>query len=246
MSPDDFFHDEESRIERYEKRRKQTKNINRLLWVSGILAVLLISFFIFNEDEDTETASKSDDPVIEEESQSGESQSDQGENEEQNDSLPDSSEDETDNQLTENDDEMDLDRPDSSDEDQSGEEMTRDEHPDDNVQEVIVKDWEPVGTEQEEPHVTTYDKNSLDWQEMLKAIRYATGLQEGDMIPWWVENGGGPQKVKATVTNNAQNQIYRVYVEWVTEEGWMPVKVEVLKENDQKYRFESNGESEEE
>lgn len=73
MSPDDFFHDEESRIERYEKRRKQTKNINRLLWVSGILAVLLISFFIFNEDEDTETASKSDDPVIEEESQSGES-----------------------------------------------------------------------------------------------------------------------------------------------------------------------------
>jgi hypothetical protein len=108
------------------------------------------------------------------------------------------------------------------------------ESEDSNVLEVIRNEWNPIGTAQEKPHVTTFDTSSLDWREMERAIRYATKIAEGDMITWRIENGGATNKVKATVTTKDQTSIYRVYLEWVENEGWKPTLLKKLKENDKK------------
>nr|WP_255437736.1 YrrS family protein [Thalassobacillus sp. CUG 92003] len=102
-----------------------------------------------------------------------------------------------------------------------------------NVEKVITKDWKPVATEQDTSgtHRINYDDaNSQDWQELLAAIRKASGLSEGNMITWRV-NGAGQQKAVGTVTNQDQTETYRVHVRWVENQGYQPTKMELLNKN---------------
>ncbi len=41
--------------------------------------------------------------------------------------------------------------------------------------------WEPVGTEQSGEHTTSFEKGSVDWNEMSKAIASGAGIDEGSM-----------------------------------------------------------------
>jgi ABC-type Na+ efflux pump permease subunit len=91
--------------------------------------------------------------------------------------------------------------------------------------------WKPVGTSQTGEHISTYNLESVDWQEMLNAISYATGLDQSNMNVYWL----GSDKTTAnasigTVYSSDQQQKYRVYIKWVDGEGWMPTKVEELAE----------------
>lgn len=104
---------------------------------------------------------------------------------------------------------------------------------DPNVAQVITKNWSPVPTSQENYSGVSFEKGSLDWEEMTAAISKGAGLQKNDMIVWWV-SGEGLKKVIGTVTDKAQTNNYRVYVSWVDGAGYKPTKVEVLHENDQK------------
>ncbi len=90
-------------------------------------------------------------------------------------------------------------------------------------------DWDPVGTEQSGSHTATYDSNSTDWKEMIKAMSYATGISEDQMTVIWLGNNGGPQDAKGTIRDKSTGQRYRVEITWVDEKGWKPVKVEKLK-----------------
>lgn len=90
-------------------------------------------------------------------------------------------------------------------------------------------DWEPVGTEQSGSHTATYDSNSKDWKEMIKAMSYATGISEDQMTVLWLGNNGGPQDAKGTIRDKSTGERYRVEITWVDEKGWKPVKVEKLK-----------------
>lgn len=120
---------------------------------------------------------------------------------------------------------------------------TNEQQPNDNVQETVVEDpnsnvireivnpsWQPIGTTQSEPHVTQYDKNSVDWKEMLDTISYATGISSSDLIVWFIGNGGSPNHAVATVSKKDKTEHYKVFIEWVTDEGWKPTKVQQLKE----------------
>jgi Domain of unknown function (DUF1510) len=85
---------------------------------------------------------------------------------------------------------------------------------------------EPIGTSQTGPHTSSYEEGSVDWNEKLKAIRLATGLDE-NMTVWKIANGGGPQKSVAEVSPNKQpNEKYTVNLEWVDEKGWMVTSVQ--------------------
>lgn len=107
--------------------------------------------------------------------------------------------------------------------------ITRQESSDPVVKETIINtSWEPVGTSQSGEHVSVYDTNSVDWQEKLEAITYATGLAEGDMYVMHIGNGGGPQKSIGTVQSKDMSKKYRVHLEWVEKEGWKPVKMDIL------------------
>ena len=114
--------------------------------------------------------------------------------------------------------------------------ITREESNDPIVSETIVNtSWEPVGTSQSGDHVSSYQQNSVDWNEKIEAVTYATGLSQNDMYVMMVQNGGGPQKSIATVQSKDQSEKYRVYLEWVDGEGWKPEKMDVLKTLDGAY-----------
>lgn len=64
---------------------------------------------------------------------------------------------------------------------------------------------------------------------MLQAIRQVTGLTESNMITDYIGNGGSPNKAIATVYNrDNQNEIYRVYIEWLDGTGYQVQKLEEL------------------
>ena len=48
------------------------------------------------------------------------------------------------------------------------------------------------------------------------------------LIFWRIENGGGPQKSIGIVSTRDKSEKYRVYLEWVDEKGWQPVKMDIL------------------
>ncbi len=102
-----------------------------------------------------------------------------------------------------------------------------------NVKKSIVHpDWKPVGTSQSGEHVSSYKLGSVDWNEKLKAISYATGIPEDNMTVWYIEGNGGPQKSIGTVTRKGESTAYRVFLQWVDGKGWEPTKVQELVEND--------------
>jgi hypothetical protein len=234
----DSFFDENSRLDKFNKRRKNTKLINVMI-VLGVLLGIFLLFQMFTKDDDQ--------PV----DQTQTSNEEETNNDGQEADIENGESDNLDNQDAqegENTDDNDTtDEPESAqnDEEGSNDETTdigqaEDTSDDPNVSETIVKEWEPIGTVQKEPHVATYDDKTVDWKEMWEAARYATGLTEDDYIEWRAENNGSHNKSKLTISNKAQTETYRVYIEWIENEGWKPIKVEVLKENDIKKMYEEN------
>ena len=100
------------------------------------------------------------------------------------------------------------------------------------VKQVITNSsWAPVGTTQSEPHTSVYDSSHVDWAEKIKAINYALGKSESDYTLWFLGNGGDAHSAIARVTVKGTSEHYRVYLQWVTNQGWKPVKME--RTNDQ-------------
>lgn len=107
---------------------------------------------------------------------------------------------------------------------------------DDLVTEAFTGDWPASGTSQEGTHTTTdFGEGSADRREIKKASSIATGISEDNMFEWWVGNNG-PNRVITTVSDKSEENIYRVYMEWVDGDGWKATKIEKLKENDKKNR----------
>ncbi|MGP7816896.1 DUF1510 family protein [Niallia sp. 01092] len=90
--------------------------------------------------------------------------------------------------------------------------------------------WEPVGTTQTGEHAASYSSGA-DWDEQEKALAYGTGLDESDMVVWFLGNNNkDPQKSIGTVSSKDKSKKYRVYIEWVDGKGWKPTKVEEVKD----------------
>ncbi|AXI09529.1 hypothetical protein CUC15_11615 [Oceanobacillus zhaokaii] len=217
--------DRNTRLNKFEKRRKTTKSITILLIAGAFLIVVLLAFWLFGGGSD-ETDNAAEEPM--EESSEIIINDDSKSNDESNNNT------EKDEEAAE--DESESTTPDEEEDTASDNEEVETEPAepsDDNVAEAYVGEWEPVGTEQTGPHTTTYDEGSADREEMKQAVSVATGLATTDMIEWWYENGGD-QKVIATVSDKAQTATYRVFITWIDGEGWQPTKVEKLIENDRK------------
>lgn len=118
-------------------------------------------------------------------------------------------------------------------EEESAEPIVTEGGSDANVKQTIENpEWKPVGTTQSGGHTTVFDQNAVDWQEMILAYSYATGIDKNNMTVWWNENGGSPNTAKGTISEKGSDQTFRVLIEWVEGEGWKPVKVEELIQRD--------------
>ena len=96
------------------------------------------------------------------------------------------------------------------------------------VESIIDTAWKPIGTDQTGVHESIYDENHVDWDEKKKALSYATGHPVEGLIFWRIGNAGGPQKSYGIVSTRDKSEMYRVYLEWVDEKGWKPVKMDIL------------------
>lgn len=221
----------QSRINKFEKRRRNTKKISILMVIAGILLLVLLFIWIFGDkDKGSTDQDNHDDPIVIEEKPEPGEQNDNHNSENQR-------EDEQENE-NENNDSSEIDTNDEDAENNENDDQEEDfqvdteqiESTDENVIEAYKGNWKPIGTVQEGPHTTNYNDGSQDRIEIKQAVMSATGLGE-DLTEHWIGNGGD-QKVVATVANPGNTEIYRVYLSWVDQEGWLVTQVERLKELD--------------
>ncbi|UOE54497.1 YrrS family protein [Bacillus sp. CMF12] len=214
----------ESRFGKREKRKKTNIVLNSLIALVIVLIIFVSAkiFFGGNNDQalpaDEQTASEN------ESKQNENNQEDQG-----NDVEKDKEDENIDN--------------DSEEEEKEAEENEAEEESEEDKEQVVTEGgsgpdvektienpaWKPVGTSQSGEHTAVYDQNHVDWQEMLSAIQYATGIEQGNMTVWFLGNNG-PNSSVGTISTKDQSEKYRVYIDWVDGEGWKPSKVEVLNE----------------
>ncbi|MFB4164830.1 DUF1510 family protein [Alteribacillus sp. JSM 102045] len=218
---------------RYEMRKR--KRMNRILNASIVAVGALIIFFAVQlffsgddqavEEEETEDVAQETDtePVEEESSPDDTPETDTNDSEESDDNR-----DTQDNEETE---ETQQDR----EEEESAEEENEQDGPQIPEGDGENGEWEPIGTEQSGSFSHNFSENSQNWEEMQMALRYATGLDEADeddIIYWRIENGGDSHTVVGVVSDkDNKNNPYQVTMEFVENEGWKPLEVEVLDSN---------------
>jgi cytoskeletal protein RodZ len=239
MKNKDFEFNGPSRSGQRAKRRKTNLILNSLI-VIVLLLIIIVSFSIFfsNGDEASTNETKQtsqqdetagDESVTTDEKDQSESSSEEGETDQ---SVPASS-DETNTEI-----DADTGTEGTDDTNDLGEDtVIEGSSTDSNVKATITNpDWQPVGTVQTGEHVTVYDAKSVDWQEMLQAISYGTGIDQGNMTVWFLgrnQQGSDGHSV-ATVSTKDNALTYRVYLEWVNGQGWKPSKIEELHQNDKR------------
>ncbi len=225
--------DKHSRVNKFEKRRKNTKVISILMIVGALLLIVLIlSWFFGGSNKDT---SESSPDISETENNDTGNENNTGENATNQPNNDDENNHNNHNGLeNNNDDEADTDN-ENNDETSENEEVEIKEvevsDQDENIESAYTGNWQPIGTEQSEPHETQFDDETVDWEEMKQAIALASDLDADEMIIWRIGNDG-EQKAVGTVSPSDNSETYRVYISWITDEGWKPTQVEILKENE--------------
>lgn len=229
---DDYQPFRRSRSEIHRRERRKNFILNLLIVIVFSLIVIVGWNLLFgHKDETKETTGEPETEEILDEGKDSETESD-GKEEANKDKEDDISSTRTSEEETAGEDQS-MPEEERA-EERDGEEIVIEESDDPNVIKTVINPaWQPVGTVQTGEHVTQYDKNSVDWQEMVRAISYATGLPEEEMIIWFIGRGEVPNKdAIGTVSTRDQSKTYRVYIEWVDGQGWKPVKMEYLREND--------------
>lgn len=212
----------ENNISRSNKRKKR-RHINRMIYFLFILAFLLLIMLIFllvtNNSSSTET-SQSD-------VEKSDIEQEDVQKEKQEKSI-------TTNQINEETEK-------NEDDEQQLEKIEEDnsffveyvEPSDDNVVVAYISHWQPIGTDQEDPHKIDNSEGSVDYKEMMEAIHQVTELEKSNIIEWAIEQESD-DTVITTVSDQDEERIFRVYLSWITNEGWQVTKVEELYENDKK------------
>lgn len=216
-----------SRLNR-KKGPSRTNSIMNILIAIVVILIVITASIIFLGGDGENKADEKGSPSTEE--TKDEESNDEG-TDESNPTDDDSTSTDNDNQEEDTssaDGELTVEEEDPEKDEESGVE-TREPSDDEVVAETIINSgWKPIGTTQTGEHVSVYKKGTVDWQEKQEAISYATGLPVDSMTYWMIKNGGSPQKSIGIVSSKDKTEKYRVYLEWVDEQGWQPTKVDVL------------------
>ncbi|WP_242215422.1 YrrS family protein [Bacillus cereus group sp. BfR-BA-01383] len=88
--------------------------------------------------------------------------------------------------------------------------------------------WKPIGTEQGAKPAMKFKEGTVDWNEMKKAISYAVDVPESQLIFDFIGNNGN-NKAYGNVRDKQSNKKYKVDIDWIENQGWKPVSVQVVK-----------------
>ncbi|MGG1215106.1 DUF1510 family protein [Micromonospora provocatoris] len=204
------------------RNKKLDKMLNVLIGIVIILIVITATY-VFKWQDDEQEAVK-EEPVQEQKNDEGEQE-------------PQKEEDSAENEEQSTDKEQSIDEDQSKEEEQPEQNTAEETTSDDPIVDRVVtdKNWKPTPTTQTGAHVSSYDDQSVDWAEKIATITAVTGITNDNMIVWRLQNNGGANKAIATVSTKDKSEKYRVSMEWVDNEGWLPVKLEQLKTLDGAY-----------
>ncbi|MFJ7748020.1 YrrS family protein [Peribacillus sp. NPDC097295] len=206
-----------SRFHQRDQKRKLNKIYNIAITVVSILIVIVAATIFLSDDDSPEKATTEPKQITEKNQKKAE----KTEEKEDAPGVEDEDSEATD--------------PTDEEKDKDAELVEVEASGDSNVEKAYTSEnWQPVGTEQSGEHATSFEKDSVDWNEMRQAIAAGAGVDEGSMKLWWLQNGGSPNTAIGTASDGNESQTYRVHIEWVDGSGWKPVKVEELKVNDKK------------
>jgi cytoskeletal protein RodZ len=204
----------------YRAKRKKTNLILNSLIVLVLALIVFVAYSIFSSG-DEKASSEKNEPKTEETKTS--------EEEKQADEEKQQTEEEKAVETDSGEESVEASVPESADEAQAV--VTEGDGSSNVLKTIENPTWKPVGTSQSGDHVPVYNLESIDWQEMLTAISYATGLDQNSMQVYWLgSDKTQPNSSIGTVYTNDKSQIYRVYIKWVDGAGWMPTRVEELAE----------------
>lgn len=208
----------------YRAKRKKTNLILNGLIVIVLLLIIFVAYTIFSSPGSNKAASKKENQVTAEKTtkqkdNENKAAADQAQTSDTNSQGDQQSQDNQDNQ--------DSSTTNNTDQSQA---VVQSGGSSPNVIKTIENPaWKPVGTTQTGEHTPVYDQSSVDWQEMLNAISYATGLEQTNMIVHFLGRDHSTTNASiGTVFSKDKQQIYRVYIKWVDGQGWEPTKVEEL------------------
>ncbi|WP_342719906.1 YrrS family protein (plasmid) [Bacillus paramycoides] len=88
--------------------------------------------------------------------------------------------------------------------------------------------WKPIGTKQGAKPEMKFKEGTVDWSEMKKAISYAVDVPESQLIFDFIGNNGN-NKAYGNVRDKQSNKKYKVDIDWIENQGWKPVSVQVVK-----------------
>ncbi|MEH7074136.1 YrrS family protein [Neobacillus drentensis] len=217
----------------YRAKRKKTNIVLNSLIIVVLLLIIFVAYNIFATGNDNASSKK--ETTKTEQKENVQKETEQKDTEavttNENDSVTDpaTEEEDTSTPTEESTTSEDTSAPEAADESQ---EVVTEGDGNSNVLKVTENpSWQPVGTSQSGEHTAVYDQSSVDWQEMLKAISYATGLDQSNMTVYWLgRDKSTPNGSFSTVASKDKQQKYNVYLQWVDGQGWKPTKVEEINE----------------
>ncbi|SEO33814.1 Protein of unknown function [Amphibacillus marinus] len=218
-----------SRLNRFEKRRKNSKWLTIMISVGSVLIIIFIVILVLTGNGDEQAVVQDPNQEI----------------------ADDLDEDPDDLPIDEPDNENDTGNDEPSADDPNNDPSTPNLNPDDyelefidpdetdsNIEFAYTSEWSPIPTEQSEPYEFSWDQSAQDWQEMMQAAELASGVSTDEMYYLWV-SGNGTQSVIATFSNNTMDEHFRVYLTWIENQGWQPEHVDMLYRHDQMHRFQT-------
>lgn len=208
---------ENKRYDHRKQKNKVDKILNILIAVVSILIILNVVTIFNDDDHEKEQADEAvEKPNIENKAGKEDAKSDAAQSEKNVVSAE----------------EIESTEPGSEDGTNADNKIFTEESNDPMVDEIIINpDWRVNPTKQVGEHVSAYEKGHPDYEEKLETFRQAVQLEENNIIFWSVKNNGGPDHSVAVVSTADKTENYRIYIEWLQNEGWKPVKVEKLNQS---------------
>ncbi|MBT2697970.1 DUF1510 family protein [Bacillus sp. ISL-40] len=219
----------------YRTKRKKTNIVLNSLIIVVLLLIIFVAYNIFATGNDNASPKKESTKTVQKENKDEQKESETvTTNDDDNVTDPAAEEELSEDAATPEDSSTSEDTTAPEDADESQAVVTEGDGNSNVVKATENPAWQPVGTSQTGEHTPVYDESSADWQEMLNAISYATGLDKGNMTVYWLGRDRSTTNGSfGTVASKDKQQKFNVYLQWVDGQGWKPTKVEELAELNQ-------------
>ena len=199
------------------QENKMNRTLNYLIALVSVLLVITLSIiFMTGDEEEADEQLQTEDAAAESEGSVDVEEDKQGE---ETDAAQSVTNDATNDQSVE----------DNSTVDTNQDEAVINASDDPLVAEVWTSEaWQSYPTAQTGEHRSTFAQGDIDYEEKLQSIFSVVPIEQQDSIIWSVRNNGNTKSAIAVVSSNDKTQKYRVAIEWIDQQGWKPVQVEVL------------------